>query len=168
MSIQDGADRKYRPVGGSKRMPRVPRLLLVEDNPADAFLFQEQLELVDDFRCLLDRVDSLVSAVAAVKAQRYDCIILDLNLPDSQGISSYKILRDNAPNTAIVILTGESDRFMMARALTEGADSYLLKGACDGNRIALAVISAMRNHSDEEQRTEWVLINDTQQGNSSA
>lgn len=158
------SDGSYKPLSASShtlRQSRVPRLLLVEDNPADVALFEEQLEFVDEFHFCLEWVDTLSSAILAVQKGKFDCIILDLSLPDSQGLDTFQTMRKHAMTTAIVILTGETDRDVMARALTQGADSYLLKGSCVGNRIAISVISAMRNFAAEHhERTEWVPMSE--------
>lgn len=137
-----------------QRNPRTLYLLLVEDNPADAELFQELLELIDDFKFVSHHVDTLSSAVNEAQTKKFDCIILDLNLPDSQGIDTYKAMRQHATATAIVILSGQSDRDVMLDAIRHGADNYLIKGSCDGNRIAIAILSAMRSYLEQHKQDD--------------
>jgi DNA-binding NarL/FixJ family response regulator len=143
-----------------KRGHAVVSLLLVEDNPADVALFEELLELIQDFKFVSYHVTSLRSAIDSVSGDKFDCIVLDLNLPDSQGLQTYKDMRKHALATAIVILSGEAERETMLHALRAGADNYLIKGSSDGNRIAIAILSAMRNYSEAKKRTEYVVSED--------
>jgi DNA-binding NarL/FixJ family response regulator len=135
---------------------RVVSLLLVEDNPADVALFEELLEQVEDFKFSLTNVASLRGAIELAANESFDCIVLDLNLPDSQGLQTYREMRKHAPATAMVILSGRSEREIMLRALRDGADNYLIKGSCDGNRIAIAILSAMRNYVDTENSADFL------------
>lgn len=133
-----------------RRGAQTAYILLVEDNPADAALFKELLECVQDFKFTSQHVRTLKAALDATDQEEFDCIILDLNLPDSLGLDTFKIMREHAPSIAIVMLTGQSDRDLIMRALREGADNYLIKGSCDGNRIAIAILSAMRNYAENK------------------
>jgi DNA-binding response OmpR family regulator len=138
----------------------VVSLLLVEDNPADVALFEELLELIEDFRFVSHHVTSLKSAIATIADDSFDCIVLDLNLPDSQGLRTYTELRKHAFATAIVILSGEAERETMLHSLRAGADNYLIKGSCDGNRIAIAILSAIRNYSEAKKQAECISPED--------
>jgi DNA-binding response OmpR family regulator len=135
------------------RSAQMIRLLLVEDNPDDADLFTELLDPVEEFDFVAKTVDSLNNAIKEIKTQKYDCIVVDLGLPDSQGLDTYKAIRGCASLTAIVVLTGQSDRDTMLAALRMGADNYLIKGTSDGNRIAVAILNSMRNYLRKDSRS---------------
>ncbi len=71
-----------------------------------------------------------------------------MSLQDSTGIASYHELRALAKeNVPIIIITGSDDRAMVSEAMLQGADNYLVKDVIDGNRIAIAILSAIRNRN---------------------
>ncbi len=123
------------------------RLLLVEDSASDAALLRSLLGEVEDFPFELDHAPDLASAQSFVAAGSYEAILLDLGLPDSSGFTTYEKMRARAENSPIIIVTGNEDRTMLNQALKSGADNYLIKDAFDGNRIAVAILAAIRNRT---------------------
>jgi two-component system cell cycle sensor histidine kinase/response regulator CckA len=86
------------------------RLLLVEDNPGDALLVSEALSEITNYRLSLEQVTSLKQAAAALEANGFDGIILDLTLPDSTGLETLTQVRAISPETPIIVLTGMDAR----------------------------------------------------------
>ncbi|HAT14458.1 MAG TPA: hybrid sensor histidine kinase/response regulator, partial [Microcoleaceae bacterium UBA11344] len=76
------------------------KILLVEDNPADADLLAELLEVSVGVEWELVSVEFLHSAIAHLSKQRFDVVLLDLSLPDSHGLETLTRLREVAPDTA--------------------------------------------------------------------
>ncbi|NCJ06275.1 response regulator [Synechococcales cyanobacterium C] len=102
-------------------------LLLIEDNPADVRLFQAFLqESATPF--ILTHVERLQPALACLHQQNFDVVLLDLTLPDSQGLETFLTLYHHAPNLPLIVLTGLDDETLALRALQEGAQDYLMKG----------------------------------------
>lgn len=126
---------------------RPTSVLLVEDSPSDAMLMMQMLSEVTEFPHTLDHAISLEEAIGKHGGGRHECIILDLNLPDSNGIATYNSMRASADKTPIIIVTGMEDREILAQALNNGADNYLIKDKADGSRIAIAILSSIRNRS---------------------
>jgi DNA-binding response OmpR family regulator len=120
------------------------KILLVEDSLTDAFLLGELLKRVTEFEFEMIHSTELSAGINQLASKEFDAIILDLELPDSFGLSTYEKIREKADNTPIIIVSGNDDRELMAEALNHGADNYLIKDAFDGNRIAIAVLSSMR------------------------
>jgi len=120
-------------------------VLLVEDSPSDAMLMTQMLLEVTEFPHILDHAQNLAEALAKFGSDNHECIILDLNLPDSNGLDTYAKVRALAGNTPIIIVTGMDDRDILAQALNSGADNYLIKDKADGSRIAIAILSSIRN-----------------------
>ncbi|MGI0017114.1 MAG: PAS domain S-box protein, partial [Nitrosotalea sp.] len=121
-------------------------VLLVEDNPGDARLLQEAVR--DSGASLrLDWVETLGAAVERLCGQTFDAVLLDLSLPDADGLETLARIRSEAPSAAIVVLTGFDDEAAAAAALREGAQDYLVKGKVDGELL----IRAMR-YSTERKR----------------
>jgi signal transduction histidine kinase len=111
---------------------RSVKILLIEDNLAEARLLQEFLKEAGEKRFYLDHVQRLTDAVRLLEtepyqSQGYDVILLDLTLPDSQGLESLKPLLSRAPNLPIVVLTNTNDDTLAIEAVRQGAQDYLVK-----------------------------------------
>lgn len=101
-------------------------VLLVEDNGAEARLLQELLK--GSVNCFnLVHVKRLQAALAQLEAQVFDVILLDLTLPDSQGLASLDTLLGSAPHLPIVVLTNTNDDDLAVAAVRHGAQDYLVK-----------------------------------------
>ena len=112
------------------------RLLLVEDSARDARVLRELLVDADVSPPVqLTHVTTLQGAVAALAAGRYDCVLLDLRLPDGEGVEGVDRIREQDRETAIVVLTGNNDQQAAINALRRGAQEYAVKGQHDGNEI---------------------------------
>jgi two-component system sensor histidine kinase UhpB len=129
-------------------MPQAPlKILLIEDSPTDALLLRELLRQVTEFAFEMDHVLDLDSAVKTMSVNNFDAIVSDLGLPDSAGIKTYESIRKSAPHTPVIIVSGNHDRDLLTDVLNRGADNYLIKDNFDGNRVAIAILSAIRNRS---------------------
>ncbi|MET0235124.1 MAG: SpoIIE family protein phosphatase [Kibdelosporangium sp.] len=122
------------------------RVLLVEDDDGDAFLVTELLAELSE-QITVRRVDTLASAVSA--PLRADCVLLDLQLPDAVGLTALTRLRQHAPATAVVVLTGQRDEAVGIAAVAAGAQDYLVKDQVDG----LLLVKALR-YAWERKRAE--------------
>ena len=114
-------------------------ILLVEDNPGDARLAREMLGEVESFEFELEHVERLADAIAALARARFDVILLDLSLPDSQGLDGIGQLQKSAPTVPVVVLTGRRDDALAIEVVKAGADDYLIKGQGDGQLMVRAI-----------------------------
>ena len=103
-------------------------ILLVEDNPGDADLLREILAEARVTQFKLAQVEQVSEALERLTAERFDIILLDLSLPDSQGLEALAKLRVEAPEMPVVILTGLAAEALGLQALQLGAQDYLVKG----------------------------------------
>ncbi|MEH2172940.1 hybrid sensor histidine kinase/response regulator [Nostoc sp.] len=103
------------------------KILLIEDNLASARLLQEFLTQAQSQEFTLVHVMRLGEALQELSQCNYDVILLDLTLPDSQGLSSLPPLIDRAPSTPIVVLTNTNDEELAIEAVRQGAQDYLVK-----------------------------------------
>jgi len=126
-------------------------ILLIEDNPGDARLICELL--ADQRGTSFDvlQVDRLAGGLALSTAA-IDVVLLDLCLPDSTGLDTFRTLHRSAPGLPIVVLSGLGDESVGMQAVREGAQDYLVKGTTDGASLARAVRYAV-----ERQRAERAL-----------
>lgn len=104
------------------------KTLLVEDNEGDAFLLKKQLTYSKETHFDLTHVDRLSIAVKLLQRELFDVILLDLSLPDSNGLETFLSLKTIAPHLPIVLLTGLNDESLALKAVREGAQDYLIKG----------------------------------------
>lgn len=102
-------------------------MLLVEDNLAEARLLQEILKGTAFKRFDLVHVKRLWEAIAHLHKESFDIILLDLTLPDSQGLESLDALVKQVPNLPIVVLTNTNDEELAVQAVRHGAQDYLVK-----------------------------------------
>jgi DNA-binding NarL/FixJ family response regulator len=137
----------------SRTVPVVPRqVLLVEDDPGDAFLVRELLAEVDP-DLLVTVAESVADAVAGGRLRQCDCVLLDLNLPGTNGLEGLRhILRADGA-AAVCVLTGLDDEHLGTAAVAAGAQDYLVKGKVDGQVLIRAVRYAI-----ERRRAEVSLL----------
>ncbi len=130
------------------------RVLLVEDNPGDARLILELLRDVEtDFE--LERLDRLEPALERLKHAGVDVVLLDLGLPDSQGIDTFARARLEAPRQPIVVISGLDDEAVALEAMRRGAQDYLVKGRIEGRLLARVIQYAIeRKRAEELLRSE--------------
>ena len=135
---------------------RVFKILLVEDNFADARLFQEILSEGDLHSYTIDHADRISSARTKLDEKNCDVVILDLSLPDSSGIDSVKSMCESNPEIPIIVLTGLSDNEAALEALQNGAQDYIIKGEVNYHLLEKSIYYAMerKNISNELQASE--------------
>ena len=120
-------------------------ILLVEDNLADARLMTETLRDVAIPESVIIRVvRTLADALTEMRRYSFTCVLLDLNLPDGQGVGNVEALRAIDRRVAIVVLTGMDDERIAADAIRLGA-----QGAVDDVERALAT----------HRRVKWLMLN---------
>src|ERR1700681_3138927 len=124
--------------------------LLVEDNPGDARLFLELVRETGAEHLKLEHVDRLDAALARLSNDTFDVILLDLSLPDEQGLATLTRTHAHAPNVPIVVLTGLDDEALAVKAVRAGAQDYLVKGRVDGDLL----IRSMRYATERARAVE--------------
>lgn len=100
--------------------------LLVEDSPADAMLFGAYLEDAP-FITQVHHAKRLSEAMEQVAGRRFDLIVLDLGLPDASELEAFHAIREAAPTSPVIVLTGLDDDVLAQQAVHDGAQDYLLK-----------------------------------------
>jgi diguanylate cyclase (GGDEF)-like protein/PAS domain S-box-containing protein len=117
----------------------VQRLLLIEDNQGDARLLREMFESRGSHSTEITHVATMSAAEAHFAAHLVDIILLDLNLPDAQGLEALQRAHGAAPRVPLVVLTGLDDQSLGVQALQRGAQDYLVKGEIDARGLLRAV-----------------------------
>jgi len=130
----------------------VKALLLVEDNEGDARLLFEMFhqEGTGAQRTTLTHVQSLADAETRLLKGDIDIVLLDLGLPDAQGITVVRRAQAAAPRVPLVVLTGTDDELLADEALQEGAQDYLVKGQIEAPGLFRALRYAIERKLMEE------------------
>jgi HD-GYP domain-containing protein (c-di-GMP phosphodiesterase class II) len=124
--------------GNGTGVAKATRVLLVEDNVGDARLILEMIAESGE-SITLSQAETLIEALSELDASSYDAVILDLGLPDSQGMETFTRLRDAANEIAIIVLTGNVDKRAATEALERGAQDYLVKGHIDSESLTRSI-----------------------------
>ena len=127
--------------------PERLRVLLVEDDEGDAFLVRE---LLHEAAAPFDL--TVASSLREARGLLTDiqCVLLDLGLPDAEGIDGLRKLLAVAGSAAVCVLTGRSDEHLGVAAVAEGAQDYLVKGQVDGVLLTRSLRYAVeRKRADE-------------------
>src|SRR6202030_3212361 len=125
-------------------------LLLVEDNPADVRLLREMFREQNSHHTELTQVETMGQAEKHLAGGGVDIILLDLGLPDAQGLESIRRTRAVAPRVPLVVLTVLDDESMAARALQEGVQDYLIKSQIDARGLLRALRCAVERKNMQE------------------
>jgi response regulator RpfG family c-di-GMP phosphodiesterase len=120
--------------------------MLVEDNPGDARLVVEALRDAPELAIALEHVESLASALERASRGDIDVVLLDLGLPDSEGLATLERFRAHFPHIPVVALTGLDDPDTALSAVQSGAQDFLVKGRIDGALLARAARYAVERH----------------------
>ena len=132
-------------------MPPI-NILLIEDNPGDAFLIQELLKQSDhqpshpsetSHQCALALENSLEAAFKSLEQVHFDLVLLDLGLPDSQGMDTLLSLQAKSPQLPIVVLTESDDESLAAKVVLQGAQDCLTKGKINPNWLQSTIFHAL-------------------------
>ena len=103
-------------------------VLLVEDSAGDAELITLELEEAEQVTFQVQHVSRLAEALEVLERGDAQAVLLDLGLPDSQGMATFERARATAHHMPIIVLTGLEDEQLGVRAVQAGAQDYLVKG----------------------------------------
>jgi sigma-B regulation protein RsbU (phosphoserine phosphatase) len=127
------------------------KVLLVEDNPGDALLVRAALGASERGRFELTVAGRLAACVERAKADAPDVLLLDLGLPESQGLETFVRLHAAVPDFPIIVLSGLEDEQTALECVHQGAQDYLLKGAAMHDVLPRAIRYALERHRSNER-----------------
>jgi diguanylate cyclase (GGDEF)-like protein len=130
----------------------LPRLVLIEDNPGDAVLVREMLRASWPGEFAFEHFDRLAAAREDLLVTPATCVLLDLSLPDAEGLEAVDRVQSVVPDVPIVVLSGLDDEELALRAVQGGAQDYLIKGRVDDHLVSRSVRYAI-----ERKRAEVAL-----------
>ncbi len=137
-------------------------ILIVEDNPGDLFLLEELLNTSSLPVAKLFKVTNTAQAITVLQLQKVNVVLLDLTLPDSDGLQSYKIINQHAVSIPIIVLTGLIDMHIALKTMANGAQDYLVKGEFDEKLLSKSIQYSierkrnLENLRESNERYEFV------------
>jgi len=130
----------------------VIKVLLIEDNPGDVRFIKEMLNEVQGVNYNLCYEGQLQTGLTHLSKDRVDVVLLDLGLPDSQGLDTFSKLYIHAKDVPIVVLTGLRDETTALNAVQMGAQDYLIKGSVvEGRRLSRVIRYAIERKRVERK-----------------
>ena len=123
------------------------KILLIEDSFEDAEYAATQLRQSFGEQHSLQTCDYFSKAEKLVAENSYDIIILDLSLPDSRGLTTFRDLV-NSCNTPIIIYTGLADEMIKTDAIRSGARDYLIKGETSKSDLKSSILNALEGFKE--------------------
>ncbi|MCX7878175.1 MAG: response regulator [Ignavibacteria bacterium] len=127
------------------------KILLIEDNPGDARLIEEYLSEAVNMEHTVKVADRLSSGIEILDNEPVDVVLLDLKLPDSEGLSNVEQIFSVSPNVPIVVLTGLNDETTAINAVKMGAQDYLVKDKVDSDLLVRSIKYAIERKRAEEE-----------------
>lgn len=138
------------------------KILMIEDNPGDARLLREMLAEANT-NADVRHVVRLEVGLQHLQRERFDVILLDLSLPDSQGLDTLARVLAEASETPVVVLTGHDDQETGIQAVQKGAQDYLVKDRVDGHLLNRAIRYAIERHRMQAMLRSLSLTDDLTQ-----
>ncbi|GEM_PF-5528901 len=140
------------------------RILAVEDNPADFRLLEEYLKEGLSGKFEITQAKALKEALKYSSAQKFDIILLDLDLPDSMGLNTLESVYSNNQSVPIIVLTGFSDEETGIRAVKKNAQDYLVKGQVQSGILIRSIRYAIeRKHTEEALKKNEAMLSLSQE-----
>jgi diguanylate cyclase (GGDEF)-like protein/PAS domain S-box-containing protein len=142
-------------------MKSINSVLLVEDNPGDARLLTEMFNEQGSPITKLTHVQCMRDAEKYLAKNKVEIILLDLGLPDAQGLDAVRRAHEAAPRVPVVVLTGMDDQSLAAQALQEGAQDYLVKGQIvsgSGQGETRGLLRALRYAIERKTMEEMLFV----------
>ena len=126
-------------------------ILLIEDNPGDARLINEYLSDSRHLNFNLTVAERLSKGIEYIEQELIDIILLDLKLPDSEGLATFTKISEVAPSIPIIVLTGLDDETTAVSAVKMGAQDYLVKDKVEEEILERAIRYAIERKRAEEE-----------------
>lgn len=122
------------------------QVLLVEDNSGDALLLREMFSKEAPGSFQLTHLMRMSAALKHLAEARVDIVLLDMGLPDESGLGGVRRALAIAPTVPVIVLTGTEDESLVAQAIKEGAEDYLIKGQIENRALPRALRHAIERH----------------------
>ncbi|SEW03095.1 bacterio-opsin activator domain-containing protein [Natrinema salifodinae] len=166
MSGTDARTETEREHGPETEADDALRILLIEDNPGDARLIQEMLKGTEELAQRVSpseatgqtpeitRESRLEAGLDAISSESTDIVLLDLNLPDSEGLETLESVHEETSETPIVVLTGVRDQQVGVQAIQRGAQDFLVKDEVTSELLVRTIHHAIERARQQRERRQ--------------
>ncbi|MBI5831500.1 MAG: response regulator [Armatimonadetes bacterium] len=137
-------------------MSQPMHVLLIDDEPAQAWLVAEYLRGAEPGSVVLATVETLGDGLLRLEDGTFDAVLLDLCLPDSLGVETYRRLNDRHPALPVVVLTSLEDEELGEQLVQMGAQDYLVKGQIAGPMLVRTLRYAIERRRAQAEREELI------------
>ena len=145
-------------VDGHQKTPI--RVLLVEDNPGDADLIREFAAADVNRPVIIENVNSMGAFRDALCTDSFELILLDLGLPDSAGLPTLSQVREAAPATPVIVMTGHDDQELARACMNHGAQDFMNKGSLSAFLTRMIYNTLERVALQRSMESAWRSIED--------
>ncbi len=129
-------------------------VLLIEDNPGDVKLTSILLAGAANTTFHLETCERLGPGLQRLAQGGIDALLLDLSLPDSQGLATFERAHAASPTLPVVVMSNLDDEQIAMQAVEIGAQDYLVKGRVDSVTLTRALLFAVERQKQQKARTE--------------
>jgi len=126
-------------------------ILLIEDNPSDVRFIEELLKEADDVNFKLECFNRLNNGLNHLEKKNFDVVLLDLSLPDSNGLDSLLETLKIAENVSVIVLTGTNNDFLALKSVKKGAQDYLVKSQINCTSLIRSIKYSIERKKLEQQ-----------------
>ncbi len=133
-------------------------LLIIEDNPDDALLIRRFLAAVARVSYEVTHADQLKSGLEHLKNGTFSLVLLDLGLPDGDGLRSFEQVHSKAPEVPVIVLTGNNDDEVAIEAVQKGAQDFLAK-----DQVTAVLLDHAIRYAIERQKLLTQIENSTKE-----
>lgn len=136
------------------------KTLLVEDNESYSRLVVKMLAGTGNGGFDIETVDTLAKGISFLEEKVFDLVLLDLHLPDSDGLKTFTEIHERYPGIPVIVLTGTSDEDTAVKAVQLGAQDYLVKGEMEILQLSRSIKYALERQREINKRklTEQALF----------
>lgn len=139
---------------------KIIKILYVEDDIDHATLISELIKEIKNVHYELTHVQRLDEALLELDNDNYDIILLDLSLPDEQGVDTIVRVCEQKPDIPVVVISGTDDETMAVKALQKGAEEYLVKGKVKSHSLSRILRYAIMRHKGRAELHALSLVDD--------
>ncbi|MCP4251965.1 MAG: GGDEF domain-containing response regulator [Candidatus Scalindua sp.] len=139
---------------------KIIKILYVEDEIDHAILIGELIEEIKNVNYEMTHVQQLEEALLELDNERYDIVMLDLSLPDKQGVDTITTVCERAPGIPVVVMTSMKDESMAIKALQKGAEEFLVKGDINSHALSRVLRYAIMRHKGRVELQSLSLVDD--------
>ncbi len=136
---------------------KTQKILVIEDDPNYFVLLNERLSQDHSLGFELIRSKQMQSGLERLREGDIDAVLLDLTLPDSQGLQSFLTVHQAFPTVAVIILTGSDDDELASQAIAQGAQDYLLKGSFDRDLLVKSIRYSISRNQIQAQLQKYYI-----------